>query len=164
MNFFSSTLNCIANESISYTNTSDDSNSNRCEKTLILCDICGKHFSKHYIQSHRRSHTGVKPFKCSFAGCDRSFTQTSSRNYHQKTYHRIDKYSLICYYNNCQKSFTRQIDLQKHLSQHNINNGSNDMQFIKVVKSRKLRRVPHRSGKHVCNHCGKYLTFFELLF
>ena len=153
---------------------SDDSNSqNRNDKSHIRCDYCGKTFSKHYIQSHRRSHTGVKPYKCSFTGCERTFTQTSSRNYHEKTYHRIDKYSLKCYFPDCQKTFQRQVDLQKHLALHNSANAPgghiavqlnqatllqpmaiDGQHLVKVVKTRKLRRVPHRSGKHACPHCG----------
>ncbi|CAG2183629.1 unnamed protein product, partial [Oppiella nova] len=101
--------------------------------------------------------------------CERTFTQTSSRNYHEKTYHRIDKYSLKCYYSNCEKSFGRQIDLQKHLAVHNNAGTSlafsassliapvvlNEHQFVKRHTTRRLRRVPHRSGKHGCPHCGK---------
>ncbi|XP_054166660.1 zinc finger protein 235-like [Oppia nitens] len=167
------------NESLSYTNsTSNDSNShnrngnNSANKAQIACDICGKNFSKQYIQSHRRSHTGVKPYKCSYTGCERTFTQSSSRNYHEKTYHRIDKYPLKCYYSNCEKSFSRQIDLQKHLTHHNGGSGNSgggmlpfsassliaptvSDQQLKRHTTRRLRRVPHRSGKHGCPHCGK---------
>lgn len=62
------------------------------------CEYCGKFFNKHYISSHRRSHTGVRPYKCSFVGCNRTFTQTSSRNVHEKRIHNSGPTDLKCTY------------------------------------------------------------------
>lgn len=63
----------------------DDGNVDLSKKAR--CDVCFKYFSKHYMQSHMRSHTGAKPFVCTVPGCNRSFTQTSSRNAHVKKFH-----------------------------------------------------------------------------
>ncbi|XP_017485252.1 PREDICTED: zinc finger protein 235-like [Rhagoletis zephyria] len=64
-------------------------------KKMARCDICSKYFNKHYLEAHRRSHSGEKPFKCSISGCNRTFTQSSSRNFHEKRFHRADGSKFI---------------------------------------------------------------------
>lgn len=136
-------------------------------KKLASCDFCGKYFNKHYLESHKRSHTGYKPFKCSVVGCNRAFTQSSSRNFHEKRFHQNTKYVFKCSYINCDSSFDRMEELQKHLQQHQalINTVTHtiDISGIDSPLSDSVPRVTSGRGKssnrpenakHVCVHCG----------
>lgn len=89
-------------------------------KKMAVCDFCGKYFNKHYLESHKRSHTGVKPFKCSVDGCGRTFTQSSSRNFHEKRFHSLSKQNNVykCTYQNCEETFFQIENFQKHSSCH----------------------------------------------
>ena len=135
-------------------------------KKLAPCDFCGKYFNKHYLESHKRSHTGAKPFKCSIDGCNRSFTQSSSRNFHEKRFHQVSKFVFKCTYPNCEMSFSRLEDMQKHLQQHQtlINtieiNGiklvhpQNSSNPVKVKVNRSKANRAEGTHKHICVHCG----------
>lgn len=89
-------------------------------KKMAVCDFCGKYFNKHYLESHKRSHTGAKPFKCSVDGCGRTFTQSSSRNFHEKRFHSLTKHNNVykCTYPNCEETFFQIENFQKHSSCH----------------------------------------------
>lgn len=40
------------------------------EGSLFQCPVCQKRYTRAWVlKGHMRTHTGVKPYKCPFAGC-----------------------------------------------------------------------------------------------
>ncbi|CAG8550043.1 5549_t:CDS:2 [Cetraspora pellucida] len=49
------------------------------------CDICLKLFVRpSQLKTHMHTHTGMKPFRCTFEGCGRCFSVVSNLHRHQK--------------------------------------------------------------------------------
>ncbi|OTF74805.1 zinc finger domain-containing protein, partial [Euroglyphus maynei] len=115
------TVAIITTAAAATTNNNDNNMKNdsaNIYKKLAICEYCGKYFNKHYLASHKRSHTGARPYKCSIQGCNRTFTQTSSRNVHEKRVHNVQhgKLEFKCTY--CDAGFDNLSDMQKHAQQH----------------------------------------------
>lgn len=55
------------------------------------CLTCGKAFSRpSSLKIHSHSHTGEKPFKCSYAGCGKAFSVRSNMKRHERGCHAAD--------------------------------------------------------------------------
>ncbi|CRK92179.1 CLUMA_CG005714, isoform A [Clunio marinus] len=81
------------------------------------CEHCGKRFlTKYALQRHMVTHTGARPYVCTFSGCDRSFTQSNDLNKHIRTH--VGENSYLCEYPGCSEAFKFKADLRHHESDH----------------------------------------------
>lgn len=81
------------------------------------CTDCDKTFGRSSdLQSHKRTHSGVKPHICTVKGCDRAYVYGVDLKRHLWGQHRIYTKKFECQI--CQKIFPENKLLTKHLKSH----------------------------------------------
>ena len=76
------------------------------------CTECRRCFVSDYcLVRHMISHTGERPFGCSFEGCSRTFNRRDVSLRHYYTHFRKNDYKCPC----CGKYFSRADNLKRHM-------------------------------------------------
>ncbi|KAJ8984122.1 hypothetical protein NQ317_017332, partial [Molorchus minor] len=81
------------------------------------CPRSTKPFNARYkLLIHMRVHSGEKPNKCPFKGCNKAFSRLENLKIHQRSHTGERPY--LCQYANCPKSFSNSSDRAKHQRTH----------------------------------------------
>lgn len=82
-----------------------------------FCEMCGKFFNSHkLLDHHMNTHTGLRPFKCRDASCDKMFAALANMRAHFKYAHKADALRFGC--DICGGRFKIKTALKYHMSYH----------------------------------------------
>ncbi|KAF7210818.1 zinc finger protein 14 [Nothobranchius furzeri] len=119
-----------------------------------ICHICGKTYQN--IQTHMRSHTGIKPYHCSV--CGKSFPRPGALRRHKRIHNGERPY--ICEF--CGKMYTDNSSLTTHIRNHTGKKPANRVSCEicgKSLASAQILEVHKRihtgEKSFLCRICGK---------
>nr|XP_020671072.1 zinc finger protein 397-like [Pogona vitticeps] len=121
------------------------------------CSHCGKCFTQGgYLKIHQRAHTEGKAYKCS--QCGKCFSQKSYLKTHQRIHMEENPYKCP----DCGKSFSRNEHLKSHRIVHTGERPykcqSCDRSFSRSEYLKNHERIHTGEKPFECSYCGKFFT------
>ena len=139
-----------------------------------ICDEIDCNFKtiyKNNLVLHKQIHSNVKPFKCDFDGCNKTFTTKGSLKKHKEYIHGNTSLLYKCPIDSCNKSFKHKDILKNHMKTHSDNCYSCDWPGCEystnVEHNLKMHRRKHQSANNfVCDwpECVKRFKTKENLY
>lgn len=117
---------------------------------LYRCRHKGCKFEAPYsylLKEHKNSHTGNRPYPCTYEECDYSGKSPSSLYKHVRVVHKKDK-SQVCPYEECDFSATYPSELKGHISSVHKKHRRFPCPFCDHVSSRNTHLNLHIANKH----------------
>mmetsp|Transcript_27324 Transcript_27324/g.93266 ORF Transcript_27324/g.93266 Transcript_27324/m.93266 type:complete len:426 (-) Transcript_27324:194-1471(-) len=120
----------------------------------FVCKVegCNKaFFSSGDLKTHTQTHSGDRPFKCSY--CDKALSSRNALKVHVKALHTLER-PFKCEYPGCSITYMTRIDLDRHLKKHQKWEDKEEK-----LKTKQMERRVERSEKKVADLQSKLSRF-----
>ncbi|PVV00863.1 hypothetical protein BB560_004735 [Smittium megazygosporum] len=160
---------CIPKLEPNLTNLSNSLSNEQLVSKEYSCSFCDKVYRKpSKLQEHIRSHTGERPFKCTFPGCDKTFIRQSHLSVHNRTHYSDLKNKYKCNFENCSAAFNTNQHLKRHLTIHSNSNPYKKDAMNLLANTNLYTFIPHSRThsivqRYMCGYKNCNLKFPKLV-